>query len=112
MVVLGRCHQERVGSGHRRLQADDRRGLAGILDILVVERDLVQIEYLDDDPARGKLAGGSDQSAVVRRPPETAGKAQDPDLIHVRDILSWAVTRLELALPWLEQRRDELAWLA
>ena len=88
MVVLGCRHEQGIGAGDRRLERHDRDGLAGILDILVVERDLRQLEDVDDDPGRGQLSRGPDETPVVGRSAEAAGEPQEVHVGHGTIILS------------------------
>jgi hypothetical protein len=82
VVVFGRRDEECIGPPDRLLERHDLRWLAGVLDILVVERDGIEGDDVDDEAPRRRLDGRADQASVVRRASKAAREPQDPDLVH------------------------------
>src|SRR5262245_4928924 len=76
-VVLGRGDQERVGFSDRLLETDDGLGIAGCLDVVVVERQRADLVVDELDAFGHQLARRPQERAVVRALPEAAGDPED-----------------------------------
>ncbi len=76
-VVFGGSDQQRVGCRDRLLEVEDGLRWTCLLEVLVVQRKVVQLVELDGDAWRSQLLRREEKSAIVGVPTEAAWNAQD-----------------------------------
>jgi hypothetical protein len=77
-VVLRSGDHERICATNRVLELDDGDGIAGGLEVAVVERQTAQVVLLEDHAGGRQLGHGTQQASVVGAFPEAAGDSQKP----------------------------------
>src|SRR5207237_2179900 len=80
VVVFGRHEQNRVGRAHGLLELEDAGGRSATgPKVVVVEREVGDIEDLDQRRRRSELLSGTQRRTVARPVAQAAGDAEDLD---------------------------------
>src|SRR6266852_4894764 len=81
IVVFGRHDEESIGRANPRTKSFDRSWKALGIDIVVVKRDVPDLEGLDAQAAWRKALRGTQKPAVVGALAQAAGNSQDSELL-------------------------------